>query len=68
MGARHKTAWDTVYAGSSRIWWLSGSSVANSTIKNAYFVGKGLVMLAERWNAKHSKITASGQVLLPVIV
>jgi len=68
MGARHKTAWDTVYAGSSRIWWLSGSSVANSTIKNAYFVGKGLVMLAERWNAKHSKITASGQVLLPGIV
>jgi len=68
MGAKARTVWNALYTGCRRLWKLSGTIMANSTIRNAYFVGKGLVLLSVRWEASHSNITASGQVLLPGIV
>ena len=48
-GGKARTVWRRVYAGRKSLWALSGDSVANSSLRNAFFAKQGLRTLGDRF-------------------
>jgi RNA-directed DNA polymerase len=49
LGARHPAAWDAVYKKRKSLWALSVHPVVNRTIRNRYFLERGFIPVAARW-------------------
>ena len=49
LGARHPAAWGAVYKKRKSLWALSVHPVVNRTIRNRYFLERGFIPVAERW-------------------
>lgn len=64
LGVTRKTAWRTVYKGHQSWWALSHNPAVHRGLRNAYFADRGLVSLAERWQARSQPVVAPGQLQL----
>jgi len=53
LGVAPRTAWRGVYEGRKSLWALSHTPAIDRGLRNAYFAERGLVSLAERWEALH---------------
>ena len=61
LGVRPKTAWRHVYSGRRGTWALSHNPAVHQGLRNAYFVERGLVSIAERWRRLAKYIGAPGE-------
>jgi len=64
LGVRKRTAWRGAYKDRQSLWALSRSSAVHRGLRNAYFAKRGLVSLAEQWQARHQPIAAPAQLAL----
>lgn len=66
LGVRAKTAWKGVYR-ERRSWWaLSHSASVERGLRNAIFVERGLLSVAQRWRQRHQQhVIAPAQQVLP---
>lgn len=64
LGVKPKTAWRRIYEGRKSTWALSHDYVADRGLRNAYFADRGLVSLAQRFEAIWTTIRAPLQLSL----
>jgi hypothetical protein len=64
LGVSPRTAWRRVYEGRKSLWALSHTSAIERGLRNAYFAERGLVSLAERWEALLQRTVAPAQLTL----
>jgi len=64
LGAKRSTAWRRVYQGRKSLWTLSHDPVVDRALRNAYFVERGLVSIAEQWRVRSGNIEAPMQLRL----
>jgi RNA-directed DNA polymerase len=58
LGARRRTAWRQVYEGRKSWWALSHTPVVDSRLRNAYFVERGLIFLADLHDRARQHVVA----------
>ena len=66
LGVAPKLAWRAVYWGRQSTWSLSRNQAMHRGLRNAYFAERGLVSLAERWEALLQRFVAPAQLTLPL--
>jgi len=66
LGVAPRTAWRYVYEGRKSLWALSHSPATHRGLRNAYFAERGLVSLAERWEALTRRVVVPVQLTLPL--
>ena len=66
LGVASRTAWRRVYEGRKSLWALSHTFAVDQGLRKAYFASRGLVSLAERWEALTQHTVAPVQLLLPL--
>ncbi len=64
LGVNKRLAWRGVYQGRRSRWALSHSPAVNRGLRNAYFAERGLVSLAEQWEARRQPTAAPAQLRL----
>ncbi len=64
LGVSKRAAWRNIYRGRSSLWKLSHNPAVERGLRNAYFAERGLVSLAETWQARHQPIAAPAQLTL----
>mgnify|MGYP000843976985 FL=1 len=64
LGVKRKTAWRSVYAGRRSVWSMSIAGAVERGLRNAYFADRGLVSLAQLWEADPRRIVAPVQLVL----
>ena len=65
LGVYPKTAWRRVYEGQKSIWALSHDLAVDRGLRNAYFVRRGFVSLADLLKENTHAVVAPEQHLLP---
>jgi len=67
LGGKPKTVIGCVYKGRRSLWALSHTSGVNQSLRNAFFVARGLVSLEARWRELQTQqAIASAQLALPL--